>query len=93
MTPERWRTADRILQDALVCSRDHRDEFVTKSCGDDSSLRNEVSSLLAVYDAMPAEFLERPAIEAVRQWKFEPGTRNGEKVAFKMRVPITFTAS
>ena len=34
-----------------------------------------------------------PAIEAVRQWKFEPGTRNGEKVAFKMRVPITFSAS
>ena len=36
---------------------------------------------------------DRPAIEAVRQWKFEPGTRNGEKVAFKMRVPITFSAS
>ena len=36
---------------------------------------------------------DRPAIEAVRQWKFEPGTRNGERVAFKMRVPITFSAS
>lgn len=36
---------------------------------------------------------DRPALEAVRQWKFEPGTRNGEKVAFKMRVPITFSAS
>jgi protein TonB len=36
---------------------------------------------------------DRPAIEAVRQWKFEAGTRNGEKVAFKMRVPITFSAS
>jgi len=36
---------------------------------------------------------ERPALEAVRQWKFEAGTRNGEKVAFKMRVPITFSAS
>lgn len=34
-----------------------------------------------------------PAIEAVRQWKFEPGTRNGEKVQFKMRVPITFNAA
>lgn len=33
---------------------------------------------------------ERPALEAVRQWKFEPGTRNGDKVQFKMRVPITF---
>jgi protein TonB len=33
------------------------------------------------------------ALEAVKQWKFEPGTRNGEKVPFKMRVPITFNAS
>jgi len=36
---------------------------------------------------------DRPAIEAVRQWKFQAGTRNGEKVSFKMRVPITFSAS
>jgi protein TonB len=36
---------------------------------------------------------ERPALEAVRQWRFEAGTRNGERVAFKMRVPITFSAS
>jgi protein TonB len=36
---------------------------------------------------------ETAAVEAVRQWKFEPGTRNGEKVQFKMRVPITFNAS
>jgi protein TonB len=36
---------------------------------------------------------DRAALEAVRQWKFEPGTRNGEKVQFKMRVPITFNAA
>jgi TonB family protein len=35
---------------------------------------------------------ERPALEAVRRWKFEPGTRSGQHVAFKMRVPITFNA-
>jgi protein TonB len=33
---------------------------------------------------------ERPALEAIRQWRFEAGTRHGQKVAFKMRVPITF---
>ena len=33
------------------------------------------------------------ALEAVRQWRFEPGTRNGEKVSFKMLVPITFNAT
>lgn len=35
---------------------------------------------------------ERPALEAVTQWKFEPGVRNGETVQFKMRVPISFNA-
>lgn len=63
MTPERWRAVDRILQGALTCSRDHRDEFVAQSCGDDVSLTKEVSSLLAAYDATPAEFLERPAAD------------------------------
>jgi len=33
---------------------------------------------------------EAPALAAVRQWKFEPGRRNGEPVRFRMRVPITF---
>ncbi len=36
---------------------------------------------------------ERPALEAVKQWKFEPGTRKGEPVQFRMRVPITFNAA
>jgi protein TonB len=34
--------------------------------------------------------LERPALSAVKQWKFEPGMRNGQAVRFRMRVPITF---
>lgn len=33
---------------------------------------------------------ERPALAAVRKWKFEPGKRNGQPVQFRMRVPITF---
>jgi protein TonB len=36
---------------------------------------------------------ERPAVEAVRQWRFEPGMKNGQPVPFKMKVPITFSAS
>ena len=35
---------------------------------------------------------DQAAIDAVKQWKFEPGTRNGEKVQFKLRIPITFNA-
>lgn len=33
---------------------------------------------------------EKPALAAVRQWKFEPGKRKGKPVRFRMRVPIQF---
>jgi protein TonB len=33
---------------------------------------------------------DRPALEAVRQWKFEPAVRAGQRVACKMRAPIRF---
>jgi protein TonB len=33
---------------------------------------------------------ENTALTAVRQWKFEPGKRNGKSVRFRMRVPISF---
>ncbi len=32
---------------------------------------------------------DAPALSAVKQWKFEPGKRNGQAVRFRMRVPIT----
>jgi protein TonB len=34
--------------------------------------------------------LDKAALNAVKQWKFEPGRRNGEVVRFRMRVPVTF---
>ncbi len=33
---------------------------------------------------------EKPAVDAIKQWKFEPAIRGGKKVACKMRVPIRF---
>ncbi len=33
---------------------------------------------------------EKPALDAVKQWKFEPAVKGGERVACKMRVPIRF---
>ena len=38
------------------------------------------------------ELLEQPAIEALRKWRFEPATRDGEPVVTEMRIPITFPA-
>jgi protein TonB len=33
---------------------------------------------------------EQPALDALKQWKFEPGVKGGQRVACKMRVTITF---
>jgi len=35
---------------------------------------------------------EKPALDAVKQWRFEPGIKAGKRVACKMRVPIRFPA-
>jgi TonB family protein len=36
---------------------------------------------------------EKPALQALRQWKFEPGVRGGKRVASRSRVSIRFTPS
>jgi protein TonB len=33
---------------------------------------------------------EKPALEAVRQWRFEPAVKSGKRVSCKMRVPFRF---
>lgn len=34
---------------------------------------------------------EKPALDAIRQWRFEPGIKNGVRVAVNMELPISFT--
>ena len=36
---------------------------------------------------------EKPALESVRKWKFEPAVRSGQRVPCKMRIPIRFQPS
>lgn len=36
---------------------------------------------------------EKPALDAVKRWKFEPAIKAGQRVACKMRVPIRFQPS
>jgi protein TonB len=33
---------------------------------------------------------EKPALDAIKQWKFEPAIKAGQRVSCKMRVPIRF---
>lgn len=38
----------------------------------------------------PHPLFNDAAMDAVKQWRFEPGVRDGEKVPFKIRIPIRF---
>jgi protein TonB len=33
---------------------------------------------------------EKPALDAVRQWRFEPAMKGGKRVSCRMRVPMRF---
>jgi len=57
-------------------------EFIVDSNGD---VRNVI-----VKNSSHREF-EAPSIEAIQQWKFRPGGKDGENVATKMTIPIMFT--
>lgn len=39
------------------------------------------------------EAFEKPALDAVKQWKFEPAVKGGQRVACKMRVAVRFQAN
>ncbi len=43
-----------------------------------------------IVQSSPDPVFERPALNAIKKWRFEPGKRKGEAVRFRMRVPITF---
>ena len=64
MTPERWRAVDTVIQGALACDPERRDDFVAEACAGDEELRREVESLLDAHDRS-TDFLERPAAEAL----------------------------
>lgn len=51
--------------------------------------RGRVSNVRVEKTSHPA--FAKPAADAVRQWKFDPAMRGGQKVACRMRLPIKFT--
>ena len=52
--------------------------------GEDGSVRN-----VKVYESLKRD-LDRDAIDAVKQWKFEPATKNGIPVAVELTVKLDF---
>ena len=44
---------------------------------------------ITVHDSTNREF-ETPAIQAVQQWKFRPGRKDGKAVATRLQIPIAF---
>ena len=38
----------------------------------------------------PTYGLDNEAVKAARQWKFKPGTKNGEPVAVRVQIELTF---
>jgi TolB-like protein/Flp pilus assembly protein TadD/tRNA A-37 threonylcarbamoyl transferase component Bud32 len=57
MTPERWRKVEEIFQEALDLSPEERTSYVIEACGNDTSLRRDVESLLTQHDSA-GELLE-----------------------------------
>ena len=54
LTPERWQTIKRIVQDGLGHPAARRPEFVAAACEGDAALQREVESLLAAADSASA---------------------------------------
>ncbi len=61
MIPGRWQEVDRIVQAALACPPEAREQLLTQHCRDDSGLRAEVDSLLSA-SLGAGDFLETPAV-------------------------------
>ncbi len=57
--------------------------FIVDATGKVSSARVERSS---------NPVFEKPALDAVKKWKFEPGVKGGQRVACRSRVPVRFPA-
>jgi serine/threonine protein kinase len=58
--PEKWEQVKEILASALGRSSGERADFVREACGEDSSLRAEVESLLASHDDADSLLEESP---------------------------------
>ena len=62
MDPERWQNIKKILASALECAPEERTGYLAGACGDDTTMLNEVQSLIASYDAA-GDLFDAPKLE------------------------------
>ena len=79
MTPEEWQKVRPILESALELDPKSRSAFVDSACAGDEILRREILSLLTEQNEERL-FLEKPALEMVRQHALQDQTQ-GDKEA------------
>src|SRR6266550_4664875 len=66
MESERWQQIKTLLQSALECEPGERTAFLDEACAGDSSLRDEVESLIASHE-QAGGFIESPAFELMAE--------------------------
>ncbi len=78
----RWRLADEIFTEAMAQPTAVRAELISRRCGADVDLRDEISGLISA-SARAGDFLARPALDAVRTADLREGwpVRTGDRVA------------
>ena len=60
MTPDHWQAVKRVLERTLELEPDDRLAFLAEACGDDTSVRTDVESLLP--HGADDGFLDEPAV-------------------------------
>ena len=51
----------------------------------------DVSEVVVIKSLVQEHGLDEQAVDAVRQWKFEPGTKEGQPVPVEVTIEMTFT--
>ena len=74
MTPERWQRIREVLEKALELAPGERSVYLNEACSSDSSLRQEVETLLASSDDVRSSFLQSSALRVT----LASGTKLGD---------------
>src|SRR2546421_4295339 len=75
MTPEHWQRIKALLESALERKPDERSAFLNEACAGDSSLRNEIESLITSHE-QAGGFIASPAFALMAESLTSNGTES-----------------